>query len=196
MIVSHACGQADEAAGALAVFGGVAAALNVNGAKSIDAHPHLEGAGPGVGDVEPVQAIDNLSRAGAVHVELAGRVLQDSRKQRQGVADVPRHRVRKVDDFGAGQFFTGGCLRGVDGRGRVNHVDGLAELLLMVQSDFRALGFSGVDALLNDFIEAYFGHAELITAGSEAGKLAAAREVRLVSEDGLPSGRCQRDLGR
>src|SRR5262245_2355694 len=62
-------------------------------------------------------------------------ILYNALHQRQGVSQVLRRRIRRLQDFDIGELLLIGSLIGINGRRRVGDVHGLEEFLQMVQGE-------------------------------------------------------------
>ena len=128
VIVANAGVEAEQAAGSLAIFGGLARGLDLNGAERISADADQELSVSGLGDVEAVEQGDGLVGLSAGDVRLAGLILHDAGNEIEGVAVVVVGGKDDVDDVEAADGFLRGDLSGIDGGRRFVDVDDLRGL--------------------------------------------------------------------
>src|SRR5262245_12452697 len=83
-------------------------------------------------DVEAVQLIDNLVTGGTVQVKLAVRILNNSRNERQRIANVARSRIGDRQNLLPAEALGGGGPGPVDRRRRSDDVHHLEKLLHVV----------------------------------------------------------------
>src|SRR5208282_2015407 len=135
MVVADTSVEAEDAARAFAVLGGVAGRFDVQRTKRVGTHPHEELPGGRLSDVEAVQQGEGLVRLRPGDVRLPENIVDNPGNKVQRVAVVTGIRVGKVDNVNAGELLLVRDLGGIDGGRGLDHIDYLAHLLLVGESD-------------------------------------------------------------
>ncbi len=162
MIVAGGGVQLQHAPGTLAVLGGDTAGLDVDGTKGIGGDTESQLSVGGLGDVETVEQDERLVGFGAGDVGLPVNVVDHLRDVVENVVVVARAGIREIDDVHTTDLFLRVDLFGVDGRGRLHHINDFANLALVRQSEFEIGGL--VEAQLGGLggIEVFFFDAGLV----------------------------------
>lgn len=184
MIVADSGVEAEHAAGAFAVFGGLARGLDLDAAKGVGAHADDQLSVGGLGHVEAVEQGHRLVSLGSGYVRLAILILHDPGDEVENVAIVVGAGIDDVDDVEAADSFLRGNLACIDGRRRFVNVDDLANFLLMREDDLDERTGRDLHDGLDHLIKAFFCDAQLVGSGGQGRKAAAAGEVGQAAECG------------
>src|SRR5579863_6188351 len=117
MIVANAGVEANNTAGRFAVFSGLTAGFDLDGAESVGADAGEQQAVGGLRDVEAVKQRESLISLRSSDMRLARCILHYAGNEIKHVAIVVGRWIRDIDDVDAGNFFLRRNLGRVDRRG-------------------------------------------------------------------------------
>ena len=130
----------------------------------------------GLCDVEAIEHGHGLIGFGASDMRLSAHVLHDAGDEFEHVAKVMCGGIRNIEYIESAEGLLRGDLGGINGGRGLDHIDDLAHLLLVGESDLDVSAC--LDRSQGDCVETLLLDAELVRRGGEVGELAVAGKIR------------------